>query len=83
MKAKAATLAGLIGMVLIQSNTVPVIIGTINGGSLPPLIMTVQSIIALALLLAHACYNRFALYVAGNAFGLIGQCAVLFLTLKG
>lgn len=73
------SIAGFVGMVLIQANTVP----SMLGAGLPPLAMTVQSIAALLLLYGHARYNRITLYVYGNGLGLLGQLYILHLTLKG
>ena len=73
---------GMIGMVLIQGATIPAIIGSMSGGSLPPLAMVLQSILALALLTLHSFYNGFRLYTIGNVCGLIAQFVVLFLIIK-
>ena len=70
---------GIAGMCTIHANTLP----SLLGAGFPPVAMTLQSILALSMLLTHALYNRFSLYAYGNAIGLAGQCVVLYLTIKG
>lgn len=71
---RAIDIGAVIGMILIQACTVPAIIGAVwFGGTLPPLAMVLQSIIALLLLFVHSWYHGFRLYVYGNGVGLALQ----------
>lgn len=78
---KAYRIAGIVGMVLIHSSSIPGIISALNGGNIPPIEMIGQNCIALALLSIHAAHFRVWLYLFGNVAGLIGQLILFGLIL--
>ena len=74
---KTARLAGIVGMILIHSSSIPGILSVVNGGNIPPMEMIAQNCLALSLLSFHAAHFRVWLYLFGNLAGLIGQLILL------
>lgn len=64
--------AGWIGMVLLQSSTVPALLSAGLSGSadLPPLSLTLLTWMGLTLYLWNAINQRNRLYIVGNCIGL-------------
>jgi hypothetical protein len=67
-----ASLAGWIGMVLLQSSTVPALLSSLSGSAdLPPLSLTALTWAGLTLYLWNAINQRNRLYIVGNSIGLV------------
>ena len=66
-----ASLAGWVGMVLLQSSTVPALLDSLSGSAdLPPLSLTALTWSGLTLYLWNAINQRNTLYIVGNCIGL-------------
>lgn len=70
-KAKICELSGWVGMILVQSATLPTLLGNILGWSdkLPPLSMVLLVWAGLAFYFVRAYANRDVLYMVSNGFG--------------
>ena len=67
-----AGLAGWIGMIMLQGNTVPTLLARLSGSvNLPPLSLTSLTWCGLTMYLWNAIYTRNTLYIVGNVIGLI------------
>ena len=74
-------LCGWLGMILVQSATVPVTIGNIMGwtNTLPPLSMVLLVWAGLALYFVRAFYQRDTLYMVSNGIGFVLNSILLAL----
>ena len=77
-----AGLAGWVGMVMLQGNTVPTLLASLNGAAkLPPLSLTFLTWCGLCLYLWNAIANKNTLYMVGNVIGLTLNSLMLGLIL--
>ena len=80
-KAKICELSGWVGMILVQSATLPTLIGNILGWSdkLPPLSMVLLVWLGLTLYFVRAFAQRDVLYMVSNGLGFILNTVLLAL----
>ena len=78
---KFAEFGGWIGMLLIQSSTLPVSFSIINGTAerIPPVDMILMVWVGLFLFLLRAISNRDTLYTVSNSVGFFFQTVLLIL----
>lgn len=74
-------LCGWLGMILVQSATVPVTVGNIMGwtNALPPISMVLLVWAGLALYFVRAYYQKDALYMFSNGLGFLLNSTLLAL----
>jgi hypothetical protein len=78
---KISEFGGWIGMILIQSSTIPVSISIIRGNAerIPPVDMTVMIWVGLFFFLLRAIANKDNLYIVSNSVGFFFQTILLIL----
>ena len=76
---KISEFGGWIGMILIQSSTIPVSISIIRGNAerIPPIDMTVMIWVGLFFFLLRAIANKDNLYIVSNSVGFFFQTILL------
>jgi len=78
---KLSEFGGWVGVILIQSSTIPVSISIIRGTAerIPPVDMTIMIWIGLFLFLLRAIANKDTLYIVSNSVGFFFQTLLLIL----
>lgn len=78
---KISNIGGWIGMILIQSSTIPVSISIIRGNveRIPPIDMTIMIWAGLFLFLLRSISNKDTLYIVSNSVGFFFQTILLTL----
>ena len=78
---KVAEFGGWVGMILIQSSTIPVSISIIRGNveRIPPIDMTTMIWAGLFLFLLRSISNKDTLYIVSNSVGFFFQTILLTL----
>jgi hypothetical protein len=78
---KISEFGGWVGMILIQSSTIPVSISIIRGNveRIPPIDMTIMIWAGLFLFLLRAIANKDSLYIVSNSVGFFFQTILLVL----
>jgi hypothetical protein len=78
---KISEFGGWVGMILIQSSTIPVSISIIRGNveRIPPIDMTVMVWVGLFFFLLRAIANKDNLYIVSNSVGFFFQTILLIL----
>jgi hypothetical protein len=78
---KISEFGGWVGMILIQSSTIPVSISIIRGNveRIPPIDMTVMIWVGLFFFLLRAIANKDNLYIVSNSVGFFFQTILLIL----
>lgn len=78
---KISEFGGWIGMILIQSSTIPVSISIIRGNveRIPPIDMTVMIWVGLFFFLLRSIANKDTLYIVSNSVGFFFQTILLIL----
>lgn len=76
-KRKAIEILAWVGLVLLQSQSIPALIATIQGAANIPLLMPCMTFAGLACYLARSLAQSDTLYTVGNTIGLLGTGALI------
>ena len=79
---KIALFIGILGMVLLQSNSLPFIWDIINGNKTGNIQSSVQAVLGLSCYLFYSIKRRDWLYTVGNLIGITSNLIIIALLLK-
>lgn len=76
-KRKAIEILAWLGLILLQSQSIPALLATIQGGANIPLLMPIMTFAGLLCYLARSLAQGDTLYTVGNTIGLLGTGALI------
>ena len=72
---------GVLGMVMLQSNSLPAVFYALETGKAAPISTILMTLGGLSCYLHHSIVTRNYLYLIGNCIGLIGNSILLYVVL--